>query len=71
MNTAATVNHRVANAAHEWTYWSCMTLDEVAPFSIFDNRERPVMAYSALDLIEEGAAQPPRVSIESRTLVRY
>jgi len=61
----------VANEAHEWIYFSCMTSDEVALFNIFDNHERPAIAHSALDLLGEGSVETPRVSIESRTLVRY
>jgi len=60
-----------ANPAHEWIYQSKMTPREVAYFNIFDNRGRPSIAHSALDMIENPDIQTVRKSIESRTLVRY
>ena len=60
----------VGNPEHEWLYRSEMTCDEVVMFNIHDNRGRPPVAHSAVDLIES----PPgvvRKSIESRTLIRY
>lgn len=56
---------------HEWIYRSAMTPDEVVLFNIYDNRGRPSVAHSALDLKDAGAAATPRRSMESRTLVRY
>lgn len=61
----------VANPAHEWLYRSKMTPDEVAIFNIYDNRGRPSLAHSALDLVEDPSLHTIRKSIESRTLVRY
>ena len=60
-----------ANPDHEWIYMSKMTPDEVAYFNIFDNRGRPSVAHSAMDLVEDPNIQTTRKSIESRTLVRY
>ena len=61
----------VANAAHEWVYLSKMTPDEVAFFNIYDNRGKPSIAHSALDMANDSSTHMPRKSIESRTLVRY
>ncbi|WP_299548885.1 hypothetical protein [uncultured Tateyamaria sp.] len=60
-----------ANADHEWLYMSRMSPDEVAVFNIYDNRGRPSVAHSALDMIEDTSIDTPRKSIESRTLIRY
>ena len=60
-----------ANRKHEWFYRSDMTPDEIVVFNIYDNRGRPHLAHSALDLPSDKAAVTPRKSIESRTLVRY
>ncbi|MGI9433950.1 MAG: CmcJ/NvfI family oxidoreductase [Geminicoccaceae bacterium] len=60
-----------ANDAHQWFYMSLMTPDDVAIFNIYDNRGRPFLAHSALDMDESQNVQAPRKSIESRTLVRY
>lgn len=60
-----------ANPDHEWIYRSKMTPDEVAYFNIFDNRRRPSVAHSAMDMVEDPNLQTIRKSIESRTLVRY
>lgn len=60
-----------ANENHEWFYRSDMTPDEIVVFNIYDNRGRPHLAHSALDLPSDKAAVTPRKSIESRTLVRY
>ncbi|MEO1602380.1 MAG: CmcJ/NvfI family oxidoreductase [Pseudomonadota bacterium] len=60
-----------ANAAHDWVYMSKMTPDEVAIFNIYDNRGRPSIGHSALDMVEDPSVQSIRKSIESRTLVRY
>lgn len=60
-----------ANESHEWFYRSDMTPDEIVVFNIYDNRGRPHLAHSALDLASDKAAIAPRKSIESRTLVRY
>jgi len=60
-----------ANPDHEWIYMSKMTPDEVAYFNIFDNRGRPSVAHSAMDMVEDPNIQSIRRSIESRTLVRY
>ena len=48
-----------------------MMPDEVAIFNIYDNRGRPSVAHSALDMIEDPNVTTPRKSIESRTLIRY
>ncbi|QBF30815.1 CmcJ/NvfI family oxidoreductase [Thalassococcus sp. S3] len=61
----------VGNPNHEWVYQSRMTPDEVAMFNIYDNRGRPSVAHSALDMIEDPTITTVRRSIESRTLVRY
>lgn len=60
-----------ANPDHEWIYRSRMTPDEVAYFNIYDNRDRPSIAHSALDMVEDPNVNAVRKSIESRTLVRY
>ncbi len=60
-----------ANPAHQWFFRSNMTPDEVAIFNIYDNRDRPYLAHSALDMEGDTAPTSPRKSIESRTLVRY
>ncbi|MBU2867563.1 CmcJ/NvfI family oxidoreductase [Pacificibacter marinus] len=60
-----------ANPRHDWFYMSQMTPDEVTFFNIFDNRGRPSIAHSALDMIEDPNIHTVRRSIESRTLVRY
>ena len=60
-----------ANARHEWIYQSKMTPDEVAFFNIYDNRGRPSIGHSAIDLVEDPTIKTIRKSIESRTLVRY
>ena len=61
----------VGNRKHEWIYQSKMTPDEVAIFNIYDNRGRPSIGHSAIDLIEDPNVNTIRKSIESRTLVRY
>ncbi len=61
----------VAKDGHEWVYLSKMTPHEVALFNIYDNRGKPSIAHSALDMIEDHSINVPRKSIESRTLVRY
>ncbi len=60
-----------ANCKHEWFYRSQMTPDEIVFFNIYDNRGRPHLAHSALDLPGDANATAPRKSIESRTLIRY
>lgn len=60
-----------ANPDHEWLYMSKMTPDDVAYFNIFDNRGRPSIGHSALDMVEDPSITTTRKSIESRTLVRY
>ena len=60
-----------ANQSHEWFFKSEMNPDEVVIFNLYDNRERPRMAHSALDLPGDAHVTIPRKSIESRTLVRY
>jgi len=60
-----------ANRSHDWFFQSEMTPDEIAIFNIYDNRGRPHLAHSALDLPSDRKAAAPRMSIESRTLVRY
>lgn len=60
-----------ANEAHDWFYMSNMTPEEVVIFNIFDNQGRPHLAHSALDLHEQAEVTTPRMSIETRTLVRY
>lgn len=61
----------VANEAHEWVYQSTMTPDEVAFFNIYDSAGLPSIGHSALDLVEDSRIETVRMSIESRTLVRY
>ncbi|WP_298835822.1 CmcJ/NvfI family oxidoreductase [uncultured Roseobacter sp.] len=60
-----------ANPGHQWIYMSGMTPDEVAIFNIFDNRGRPSIGHSALDMVEDPGVTTVRKSIESRTLVRF
>ena len=60
-----------ANPDHRWIYMSKMTPDDVAYFNIFDNRGRPSVAHSAMDLVEDPNIQTIRKSIESRTVIRY
>lgn len=60
-----------ANDSHDWFYLSGMTPDEVAIFNIFDNKGRPFLGHSALDMENSITGSVPRKSIESRTLVRY
>lgn len=60
----------VASEGHEWIYRSRMTPDEVAVFNIYDNRGRPPVAHSAVDLHDDGDAAVRR-SLESRALIRY
>lgn len=60
-----------ANPAHEWLYKSKMTPDEIAVFNIYDNRGKPSIGHSALDMTEDPTISLPRKSIESRTLIRY
>lgn len=59
------------NTSHAWFYQSNMTPDEVIIFNIYDNKGRPHLAHSALDLVENSETKAPRKSIETRTLVRY
>lgn len=61
----------VARETHDWIYQSRMTPEEVAVFNIYDNRGLPSIAHSALDRVEDPALQVTRMSLESRTLVRY
>ena len=61
----------VANDNHEWLYMSEMRPDEVAIFNIYDNRGLASIGHSALDLAEPAQVHIPRISVESRTLVRY
>lgn len=60
-----------ANPNHEWFYLSDMTPDEVTIFNIYENKGRPYLAHSALDVEEQAPATLPRKSIETRTLVLY
>ena len=60
-----------ANPDHEWIYMSKMTPQEVAYFNIYDNRGRPSIGHSALDMVEDPNIHSIRKSIESRTLVQY
>lgn len=61
----------VHNDSHEWFYLSKMTPDEIAIFNVYDNQGLPLIAHSALDLIEDATINRTRTSIESRVLVRY
>lgn len=60
-----------ANPDHQWIYMSKMTPEDVAYFNIFDNKGRPSIGHSALDMVEDSNIHTIRKSIESRTLVRY
>ncbi|MEL7022308.1 MAG: CmcJ/NvfI family oxidoreductase [Pseudomonadota bacterium] len=60
-----------ANTQHDWFYCSEMTPDEVAVFNIYDNRGRPFLGHSALDMKATGSTPVVRKSIESRTLIRF
>ncbi len=59
------------NKAHKWFYQSEMTPEEAIIFNIYDNRGKPHLAHSALDMEGDNIATKPRKSIETRTLVRY
>jgi len=59
------------NDHHEWFYQSEMTPDEVVIFNIYDSTGRPHLAHSALDLPGDDKVAVPRMSIETRTLVRF
>lgn len=61
----------VGNPAHQWVYRSRMTPDEVAVFNIHDNRGRPPVAHSAIDLVDPRSPKTIRKSLESRTLLRF
>ncbi len=61
----------VRNRDHEWIYQSRMSPDEAAIFNIYDNRGLPSIAHSAMDMVEDPSVRAPRMSVESRTLVRY
>lgn len=56
---------------HRWIYLSRMRPDEVAIFSVYDNRGRPPVAHSAVELLNAAANICPRRSIESRALIRF
>ncbi|MEZ8149026.1 hypothetical protein A1OW_09085 [Enterovibrio norvegicus] len=60
-----------ANPKHEWFYQSNMRSDDVVIFNVYDNQGRPYLAHSALDIVGQSAVSAPRISIETRTLVRY
>ncbi|MGQ7848111.1 CmcJ/NvfI family oxidoreductase [Granulosicoccus sp. 3-233] len=60
-----------ANDDHDWFYLSKMTPQEVVIFNIHDNRGRPCLGHSALDMDSASGEKAVRKSIESRTLVRY
>ncbi|MBD8878726.1 CmcJ/NvfI family oxidoreductase [Roseibium polysiphoniae] len=60
-----------ANDHHEWIYSSRMRPDEVVYFNIFDNRGRPSVGHSAIDVTEDPDTKTIRKSLESRTLVRF
>ncbi|MGH1440171.1 MAG: CmcJ/NvfI family oxidoreductase [Cellvibrionaceae bacterium] len=59
------------NPKHEWFYQSNMQPNEVIIFNIYDNKRRPYLAHSALDIAVQAKPSLPRKSIETRTLVRY
>lgn len=61
----------VADDRHEWVYRSKMTPEEIVFFNIYDNRGRPSIAHSAIDMVEDPTVTTVRKSIESRTLVRF
>ncbi|WP_241826587.1 hypothetical protein [Enterovibrio norvegicus] len=48
-----------------------MRSDDVVIFNVYDNQGRPYLAHSALDIVGQSAVSAPRMSIETRTLVRY
>lgn len=60
-----------ANDRHRWFFQSDMTPSEAIIFNIYDSRNRPHIAHSALDIMNEASISTPRKSIESRSLVRY
>ncbi len=60
-----------ANPNHQWFYQANMQPEDVIIFNIYDNRGRPHLAHSALDIIGQPDSPIPRKSIETRTLVRY
>ncbi|MBX2848041.1 MAG: hypothetical protein KTR16_06965 [Acidiferrobacterales bacterium] len=61
----------LASDRHEWVYLSEMTPQEIAIFNIYDNQGLQSIGHSALDLLEPDARSAVRMSVESRTLVRY
>lgn len=61
----------VRQPTHRWIYLSRMRPDEAAIFSVYDNRGRPAIAHSAVELLNDRDNVCPRRSIESRTLVRF
>ncbi len=61
----------VHNKDHEWVYLSKMTPDEIAYFNVYDNQGKLYIAHSALEFVEDTSVKTTRMSIESRTLVRY
>ncbi len=61
----------VGNPAHQWVYRSRMTPDEIALFNIYDNRSRPPVAHSAIDLSGPQFPDTIRKSLETRTLLRF
>ncbi len=60
-----------ASHSHEWFFTSGMNPHEAVIFNLYDNRGRPRMAHSALDLPSDADATVPRKSLESRTVVKY
>ncbi|MEM9101819.1 MAG: CmcJ/NvfI family oxidoreductase [Pseudomonadota bacterium] len=61
----------VANPKHQWFYLSKMTPTEAIIFNIYDNKNRPHLAHSALDIESGTTPSKPRKSIETRVLIRY
>ncbi|MEM6818581.1 MAG: CmcJ/NvfI family oxidoreductase [Pseudomonadota bacterium] len=60
-----------ANDDHQWIYMSEMTPEDIVIFNVYDNRGRPFLGHSALDMQDDAEGRHPRKSLESRTLVRY
>lgn len=60
----------IHSAQHKWLYMSEMSPDDVVLFNVYDNKGRPTVAHSALEL-EDDDQNFIRQSIESRLLVRF
>lgn len=60
-----------ANHQHHWFYMSQMTPQDVVIFNVYDNQGKPYLAHGAMDLGNETDVTQPRISLETRTLIRF